>query len=145
MESMREDEAICKDQRATMNRSEKIRISLKFALYSAPMVPPSRSAAGIAFGRYRLFVHRLRYFSSTPRTDSLLRGLRLAPAFSRRRVRYRRSASSPRSGSGPRWRSMYVNRRPIGTPDRQRRRRSIMPKGSMIRRMDATEVTVNRG
>jgi predicted ATPase/DNA-binding winged helix-turn-helix (wHTH) protein len=41
-----------------MNRSEKIRISLKCAVYDAPMVPPSRSAAGIAFGRYRLFLHR---------------------------------------------------------------------------------------
>jgi predicted ATPase/DNA-binding winged helix-turn-helix (wHTH) protein len=28
------------------------------ALYNAPMVAPSRPAAGIAFGRYRLFVHR---------------------------------------------------------------------------------------
>jgi DNA-binding winged helix-turn-helix (wHTH) protein len=28
------------------------------ALYNDPMVPPSRSAAGIVFGRYRLLVHR---------------------------------------------------------------------------------------
>src|SRR5215475_10676089 len=41
-----------------MNRSEKIRIFLKCALYTSPMVPPSRSAAVLAFGRYRLFVHR---------------------------------------------------------------------------------------